>query len=138
MIVDEVIVPADPVLLAQAWLRSMLPADVVVVKDRPTPLTGQVVTVRRSGGTPSDLVTDAAWLALEVFAPSDIAAAQLGHHVWGLLAAMRGEVIDGVQCYRVQTLGGPADMPLNDPGDLQRPRMVMSVQVTFRAAALTV
>lgn len=130
----EVIVPADPVLLTRAWLLGHLPG-VPVVKNRPNPVTGKLVTVRRTGGAPSLMVTDAAWLTVEVFAPTDLEASSLAHNVYGLLLAMAGEVIEGVQCYRVQTLSAPADMPLTDAGDMQRPRFVMSVQATFRASA---
>lgn len=124
--------PADPVLLTQTWLRTHLPSSVRVVKSRPTPVEGEIVTVRRTGAVPSLFVLDAAWLTLEAFAPTDAAASELGHFVWGLLHAMQGKQVDGVQCYRVQTLGGPADMPLNAAGDLQRPRFAMTAQITFR------
>lgn len=128
----EVIVPADPVKVARTWLTSHLPG-VTVVKNRPKEITGWLVTVRRSGGLNPTLVTDAAWLTVECFAPTDDDLGELTHETWGLLHAMAGEVIDGVQCYRVDTLGGPADMPLSDPGESQRPRYVMSVQAHFRA-----
>lgn len=128
----EVQVAHDPVLLTQSWLRTHLDSGVSVVKNRPNPVEGEFVTVRRTGAVPSLFVADAAWLSVEAFAPTDTAASDLGHLVWGLLHAMQGQVVDGVQCYRVQTLGGPADMPLAAAGDLQRPRFVMTAQVTFR------
>lgn len=129
----ETIVPADPVKLTRSWLTSQLPG-VTVTKNRPNPLTGPVVLVRRSGGLRPLLVVDAAWLSVECFAPTDDEAAQLAHHVWGLLFAMRGQSIDTVQCYRVDAIAGPADLPLTDPGELQRPRYTLSVQASFRMA----
>lgn len=131
----ETIVPADPVKLARSWLTSQYPWPVTVTKNRPNPLAGRVVTVRRSGGVRSEMVVDGAWLSVECFAPTDEQASDLGHLTWALLFAMQGEVIDGVQCYRVDALGGPNDFPLEDSGDMQRPRFVMSVQALFRASA---
>lgn len=130
----EIIVASDPVILSRSWLVPRLPG-VTVVKNRPNPVQGKVVVVRRSGGSPGDMVTDPAWLTIECFAPTDLECSQLAHLTWALIRAMAGEVIDGVQCYRVQTLGGPADMPLTDPGEKQRHRYVMSAQVTFRTRA---
>ena len=130
----EVQVAHDPVLLTQSWLRSHLDSGVSVVKNRPNPVEGEIVTVRRTGAVPSLFVIDAAWLSVETFAPTDGAASDLGHLVWGLLHAMQGQQVDGVQCYRVQTLGGPADMPLAAAGDLQRLRFVMTAQALFRTA----
>lgn len=132
----EVLVAPDPVRLALVWLGSHLPSTVKVVKNRPNPLSGSVVTVRRSGGVPSIKVTDKSWLSVEIFATTDEAASDLAHLVHGLLLAMEGERVNGVQCYRAQTLGAPADMPLSDAGDKQRPRFVMSVQASFRASAI--
>jgi hypothetical protein len=132
----EVIVPADPVKTTRSWLLEHL-AGVQVVKNRPATITGHVVTVRRSGGLRPNLVSDAAWLTVECFAPDDDQLGALTHEVWALLFAMAGEVIDGVQCYRVTELGGPADMPLTDAGEFQRPRYVMSVQAQFRAGTPT-
>jgi hypothetical protein len=127
----ETLVPADPVKLARSWLSEagQYPWTVTVTKNRPNPLTGRVVTVRRNGGLRPDLVTDAAWLSVECYAANDDDTAQLAHRTWGLLFAMQDEVIDGVQCYRVQALGAPNDFPDSEG---QRPRFVMSVQATFR------
>lgn len=129
----EVTVPADPVKLTRSWLAPHLPG-VTVTKNRPNPLTGKTVLVRRSGGLRPLMVVDAAWLSVECYAPSDDEASQLASHVWGLLFAMRGQVIDGVQCYRVEAIAGPADMPLTDPGEQQRPRFTFAVQASFRMA----
>lgn len=128
----EVLVPADPVLLTIAWLDGKYPWDVLVTKARPNPTSGRVVTVRRSGGTPNLFVLDNAWLTIECFAPTAAAVdgvSALAYRTWGLLGAMAGEVIDGVQCYEVDTIGGPSDFP---DADAQLPRFVMSVQATFR------
>ena len=131
----ETLVPVDPVTLARTWLTApgRYPWPVQVVKNRPRPVSGRVVTVRRVGGGRPDLVTDAAWLAVECFAPTDLDAAALGHVTWGLLFAMRGELIDGVQCYRVQAIAGPADFP---DADASQPRFTLTVQATFRTAPL--
>lgn len=129
----EVIVPPDPVKLAISWLQPALPG-VAVVKNRPNPTEGHVITVRRSGGMRPIAVVDQAWLSVECFAPTDEAVADLAHLVWGLLHAMKGQVIGGVQCYQVLPLGGPADFP--DPGPPSKPRYTMSVQASFRAKAI--
>jgi hypothetical protein len=126
------IIPPDPVKLVIGWLTPALP-DATVTKNRPNPLTGQVVTVRRAGGTRHDLVVDDVLLSFECFAPSDEAAADLAHATWGWLFAMAGQPVDGVQCYQVVGAGGPADLPLDGSGDMQRPRYVMSAQVSFRS-----
>lgn len=129
----EVIVPADPVILTREWLSGRYPWPVTVTKNRPNPTVGRIVTIRRSGGLRPVIVTDAAWLTVECFAPTDIETSELAHLTWGLLHAMEGQIVAGVQCYRVQPLGGPADMP---DADAQVPRYVMSVQATFRASAI--
>lgn len=128
----ELLIPADPVLLAISWLDGQYPWDVLVTKNRPNPTTGRIVTVRRTGGTPNLFVLDNAWLTVQCFAPTDLDTSELAYRTWGLLNAMEGEVIDGVQCYDVQTLGGPNDFY---DSDAQQPRFVMSVQATFRKAA---
>lgn len=129
----ETIIPADPVKLTRSWLLEpdQYPWPVSVLNRRPNPMSGRVVTVRRSGGLRGAVfVTDQAWLSVECFAPTAEATADLAHHTWGLLFAMQGKVIDGIQCYRVQDLAAPADM--YDP-EAQRDRYVMSVQASFRA-----
>lgn len=131
----EVIVPPDAVKVAISWLSARLP-DTLVTKNRPNPLSGNVVTIRRSGGVKRTMVTDSPWLSVEVFAPTDEACADLAMLTWGQLFAMEREVIDGVQCYLVQALSHPSDMPLAGPGDMQRPRYVMSVQADLRATAV--
>lgn len=129
----EVIVPPDSVKLARTWLAGKYPWPVTIVKNRPNPTVGRVVTIRRNGGLRPLMVLDAAWLSVECFADTDEQAAELGNLTWGLLFAMAGEVVNGVQCYRVQALGAPADFP---DAEAQKPRFTMSVQATFRASAI--
>lgn len=132
----EALIPADPVKLARSWLLSSYPWPVTVVKNRPNPTTGRVVTVRWNGGMRDDMVTDAPWLSVECFADTDADAADLARHTWGRLFAMKGEVIDGIQCYRVDPLGAPNDFPSVEPGTgVSTPRFVMSVQALFRSHA---
>jgi hypothetical protein len=127
----ELLVPSDPVKLAISWLDGAYPWAVTVTKNRPNPTAGRVVTVRRGGGSQLELhVVDSAWLTVECFAPTDEQASDLAHYTWGLLFAMAREVIDGVQCYRVQPIGAPVDMP---DTEAQIPRFVMTVQAQFRA-----
>lgn len=129
---NEVLVPADPVKLALAWLDGAYPDawSVSLVKNRPNPTTGRVVAVRRNGGTRPLFVADNAWLYVECFADTDEDTADLARLTWGLLFAMAGETIDGVPCYRVDPIAGPADLP---DADAEQPRYVMTVQASFRA-----
>lgn len=127
----EVLVPPDPVKLVLAYLAEH---DIVAQKNRPNPVAGEVVIVRRIGGTPSLFVVDQPWLYVETFASTDEAASDLAHLVWALLFSMAGEVVDGVQCYEANGIAGPADMP--DP-DAQQPRFAMTVQLAFRNSVWT-
>lgn len=132
----ETIVPADPVKLVRSWLLGSFPWPVTVAKNRPNPTVGRIVTVRWNGGLRADLVTDAPWLSVECFADTDEQAADLARWTWARLFAMRGEVIDSVQCYGVSALGAPSDFPSVEPGTgVSTPRFVMSVQALFRSHA---
>jgi len=125
----ETLIPADPVKLVRSWMDDQFPWPVTVVKNRPNPVVGRTVTVRRNGGLRSLFIVDQAWLLVECFAADDEQTAELAAYVWGLLFAMENEIIEGVQCYRVQALGAPNDLP---DTDAQLSRFVMSVQATFR------
>lgn len=133
----ETIVPADPVKLAISHLDGAYPWSVTVTKNRPNPTTGRVVTVRRSGGLRPDMVTDGAWLSIECFAASDEDASDLCHYTWGLLFAMKDEIVGGVQCYEVTAIAAPNDFPSVEPGTgSSKPRFVCSVSAEFRATSV--
>lgn len=128
----EVLVAPDPVKLALSYFSEH---GVNATKNRPNPVTGDIVTIRRIGGGTVEMgIVDQPWLYVEALAATDEDAADLGALAWGLLMSMRGEVIDGVQCYDATPISGPADMP---DADAQQPRVVMTAQLSLRTTAWT-
>lgn len=132
---------ADPVTLTIGHLAANVdtytPAswdDVPVRKNVPNPRPARFVRVFRTGGPKQGHVVDAAQMTIECWANRDEDAAALAGIVRALVNAMRGEVLDGVQCYRVDEFSGPADLP--DPESAQ-PRMTWTVAVWLRGSTLS-
>ena len=98
-----------------------------VRKRIPNPRPASFVTVQRVGGV-ADLVIDDAQVMIGCWGDDDVTAADLAIVVRGSLGTMRGEVVDGVQVYRVTELAGPADIPDPD-SDQYRMRWTITVQV---------
>lgn len=109
-------------------------AAVPVRKNVPNPRPSRFVRVFRTGGTKANHVTDSAQLTIECWADKDHDAATLAGIVRGLVNSLRGEVVDGVQCYRVDEFSGPGDLP--DPVS-EQPRMTWTVSVWLRGSTLS-
>lgn len=132
----EVIVGGDVVALIRAYMLEVGFAPwtgVKVLNRRPNPTTGRVVVIRRSGGTQGDLVTDAAFVTFECFAKTSADAMALAMRAYAICQSMKHQTVDGVQCYRVDTLAAPAD---HYDAEAQVERFTFSMQPHFRAAAI--
>jgi hypothetical protein len=123
----------DAVDVAIAWLVTQMGPNLVVPRV-PNPRPASMVLVRRTGGPRLNQVADNAQLTVEAWADSDEDAHDLAQEARGYLFALRGQVVNGVACYRVTDVAGPALLP--DPASDQ-PRYTFSVQTAMRGAALT-
>lgn len=123
----------DAAALVLDELRAALPAIVgrpVPVGNRvPSPRPERFVVARRMGGTRETLITEVAHLAVECWATSAQDADDLAQAARTVIFAMAHRVIAGVRVYRVEDIGGPADVP--DPLSDQ-PRYSFAVAVTVR------
>jgi len=126
----------DAVALTLGYLSDELPShgwDIPTHKNVPNPRPPVFVRVLRTGGTSRAVVVDQAQLTVECWADHDADAADLASTVRALVSSMAGRVVDGVQCYRVAELSGPADLP--DPLSDQN-RMTWTVTVHLRGEEL--
>lgn len=117
----------DAVALVIGHLTDDPTITVPVHKRVPADRPASFVTVQRVGGV-AELVTDEAQVMIHCWGDDDVTAADLAIVVRGSLGTMRGEVVDGVQVYRVTELAGPADIPDPD-SDQYRMRWTITVQV---------
>lgn len=125
----------DSVLLASDELEAGLPALVgaaVPVGNRvPSPRPARFVRVRRQGGTRITVVSEAAQLEVQAWGADQAQAEDLGQACRSVLFAMQGRTVAGVPIYRVEDVGGPAEVP--DPLSDQ-PVSQFSVALLVRAA----
>lgn len=126
----EVIVFPDAAAIVIGHLAGEL--DPPVLPRIPNPRPDTFVTVQRVGGPRRNLVTDAATLAIEAWAPTEEAAHDLAQLARGHVAAMVGDLFAGVPVYRVDEFSGPQLLP--DPTSDQ-PRYTFTVAVATRGAA---
>lgn len=110
----ELALRSDP-----ATICSMIPPS------RPT----RMVTVRRVGGIQQTVVSDAASIAIECWAPHEQDARDLAAICRALIHAMAGTIQAGVPIYRIEDFAGPGD--LADP-DTATPRTVFTVSIAVR------
>lgn len=127
----EVIVFPDAAQHVANYLRPFLAVPTVAKVPNPRPTT--FVTVQRVGGNDRNLVVDSATLDVQCWAGADYIAHDLAQTSWAYLRAAEGGYVDGVFCYRCDTIGGPAYLP--DP-DSQQPRYVLAVSLSFRGVPL--
>lgn len=132
---SETIVAPAAVKLAIGQLRDTAwPWTTAVENRRPNPMpSGRLIVVRRSGGITPTMVTDGPFLTFECFADNGYDAERLANYAFAVVRAMARKRVDGVQCYRVDTLAGPADQY---DADAQRDRYTFSVVAHFRATAV--
>lgn len=122
------IVFPDAVATVLDHLAATLPGYGTVVetyKNIPTTRPTRFVRALRTGGPKHNLVTDAAQVTLECWADTDVAAHDLAQIVRGVVNAMPYNA----GCYRVDELGGPADLP--DPASNQS-RCTWSILIYLR------
>ena|SRR5881394_1522876 len=128
----EVVVFADAAQHAANYLRPLL--GVTTVAKIPTPRPTTFVTVQRVGGVNRNRVVDSANLDIQCWAGADYIAHDLAQTAWAYLRALDGGgYMDGVFCYRCDTIGGPAYLP--DP-DSTQPRYVMAVELSLRGTPI--
>lgn len=126
----------DAAALAIGFLADALDAQgdsAAVSQDVPDPRPARFVTVTRGGGVRHTLVSDAATLLVECWAATSADAHDLAQMSRALLGSMVGSVVDGVQVYRVDEVGGPQQLP--DPLS-EQPRYVFTLSAHFRGAAV--
>lgn len=108
--------------------------DIGVYSDVPNPRPTEFVTVKRVGGPRRNLVADGAQLVIDAWAGDDVAAHDIAQIARSYLNAMYGEVVGGVQVYRVDELSGPGSKP--DPESGQA-RYSFQTTVMVRGTPLT-
>lgn len=99
----------------------------------PNPRPTSFVLVPRVGGVRRNIVVDAPTIGFEVWGPTDKAASDLAQITRALVNGMAGHVIGGVQCYRVDELAGPANLP---DGVSAQSRYVFTTTLSFRGKVI--
>lgn len=126
----------DATATAISWLRERNPSLTISTNYIADP-TQPVVVVRRTGGQQSTLVTDQAFLSVDVWADdapdNEAAAHDLAQQLRAQLKNMAAHIIGGVAVCRVADLGGLARLP--DPAT-DRERWTFTLAVTVRGRAL--
>lgn len=77
----------------------------------PSPRPASFVRVLRTGGPRATRVSDAAQITIEAFGNLESVAADLIREARALIDDLRGKTVAGVVVYRVEELGGPANLP---------------------------
>lgn len=91
------------------------------------------VVLPRVGGARRNLVVDSPTIAVECWGNTAESAYGLCRMVRALLGGLVGRIVNGVQFYRVDELGGPVNLP--DPVSHQS-RYTMTVSLSLRGIAL--
>ncbi len=130
----EVLVSPDVIQAATGFLRSYLG----VLADRvgtevPETMPANMVRVSLTGGARRDIVTDAAQLTVECWAPNEPTASLLARTAHGLMHSAAGTQAGGIWVRRVETVGGVQSFP--DP-DTAKPRYQFTVRWHVRSAAI--
>jgi hypothetical protein len=89
------------------------------------------VVCRRIGGTRVTPVTEAAQLAVECWAPTPADAEDLAQHARSVIFAMAQTNVNGEPIYRVDDVGGPADLP-DELSDQPRASFTVAIHVRGR------
>lgn len=104
-----------------------------VMQNVPTQRPPRFVTVLRTGGPRLNLVVDGAQITVDSWGKNDEDAADLAQLNRALINAMRGTTVAGHAIYRIDEVGGPANLP--DPVSNQS-RYRQTFIVAIRGAAL--
>jgi hypothetical protein len=91
------------------------------------------VLTPRVGGTRRNLVVDTATIGFECWGLTDKSACDLGRTTRALVFGLRGRVISGAQCYRVDELAGLTNFP---DGVSAQSRYIFTASVAFRGVPL--
>lgn len=113
-----------------AQLTGWLDPSVAIGNLVPNPRPARFIVVRRVGGTRITAVTEAAQLSVQCYAGNQPDAEDLAQAARSVIFAMGGtRSLNGVDIYRVDDIGGPADAPdeLSD-----QPRVLFSVALHVR------
>lgn len=86
-------------------------ADKGFVHDVPNPRPDVFVRIFRTGGPKATLVTDAAQLTIESWAPDADIAATNAELVRAHVNDLPGRVVNGTAFYLVEEMSGPAELP---------------------------
>jgi len=129
----------DAAELACSWLSSNLPehgfTSVPVGTRVPTPRPStSFVRVLRTGGPRDTVVTDAAQLTIEAWAPDEGSACDLSQMCRALLQYAVGEVVNGSTICGYEEFTGPQNLP--DPTSAM-PRYSFTIRWRVRGAPLT-
>ena len=128
----QAVVFSDAAQHAINYLRPLLAVTVVASVPNPRPTT--FVTVQRVGGANRNLVVDDPILDVECWAGAGYLAHDLAQLAWAHLRALNGGgYMDGVWCYKAETVGGPAFLP--DP-DSSQPRYVFATALSLRGTPI--
>jgi len=100
----------DAAALVIGHLRTVVP-NLTFAHDVPNPRPAVFVRVFRTGGPKATIVTDAAQLSIESWAPDVDVAIANAMTVRAQLNDMPGRTVAGVAVYRVDELSGPAELP---------------------------
>jgi hypothetical protein len=105
----------DAVAATMGALTAQLPglgfSGVPVLTRVPAARPARFVVVLRTGGPRVNLVTDAAQITLEAWAPAEAEAHDLAQAVRGIVGGLAATVTGGVTVYGVEELSGPANSP---------------------------
>lgn len=123
------IVFADAAALVIDYLKSAMPT-MTVAHDVPNPRPDVFVRVYRTGGPRATIVTDAAQVSIESWAPDADTAMTNAQTARGHINDLPGRVVDGITFYRVDEFSGPAELP--DPVSTSR-RVTWTASVHLRS-----
>jgi hypothetical protein len=109
--VTDYIVFPDTVALLCDYLNAQTGIDTgrSVPHDRTDSST--FLRLQRTGGPRHTLVSDAATVIVESWAPTPEEAHDLAQEVRALVNALQGQIVDDVPVYLVNEVSGPADLP---------------------------
>lgn len=133
----ELIVFPDVEDLLTTWLQPQLEtrgyAGIKVGTRVPSQRPSTFVRLILTGGARHNLVQDNPTVVYEAWSDSETAAAALAQLVRALLASLAGQMVNGVQVYRVGEFAGPQNLPDPDSGQI---RYTGTVSILIRGASL--
>ena len=120
-----------PEVVYRAYLSPLL--GVPVAAEVPNPRPASFVRVVRAGGNARDLVTDSAVVVFEAWAPSQLAAGELGRRMAAYVRASAQSDVGGAWIRSVSDVAGLQYSP--DPTS-EVPRYLYTAEVRLRVESL--